>query len=136
MPGWSDIHGLDSESPEDRAGFEESATRVNRLIQAELDKGIPSNKIVIGGFSQGGALALHVALRSQQSFAACVALSSWVPLRKDYPAALSPAASKLPILQVMCNINNRTAAVFAFLICCLSTVVVAVQLVDITQQIK
>jgi lysophospholipase-2 len=100
MPGWSDIRNLDREAPEDHKGFDDSAARISRLIQAEIDGGIPAKKIAIGGFSQGGALALHVALRSSHSFAACVALSAWLPLREDYPAALSPASKNLPILQV------------------------------------
>ena len=56
MPGWSDIRGLDPSAPEDRDGFEESAARVRRLMQAEMDAGIPASRIMLGGFSQGGAL--------------------------------------------------------------------------------
>jgi predicted esterase len=56
MNGWSDISGLTETATEDRAGFEESAARVNGIIQQEIDKGIPASKIVVGGFSQGGAL--------------------------------------------------------------------------------
>lgn len=100
MPGWSDILGLDSNAPEDRKGFDASAARINRIIQQELDGGVPASKIVVAGFSQGGALALHVALRSQHSLGGCVALSTWVPLHADFPAALSPAAAHLKILQV------------------------------------
>lgn len=59
MPGWSDILGLDISSPEDKTGFEESRSRVNALVEKEIAAGIPASKIVIAGFSQGGALALH-----------------------------------------------------------------------------
>ena len=45
--------GYDMEADEDSKGFEESTARVNALIKVELDKGIPSNKILLGGFSQG-----------------------------------------------------------------------------------
>ena len=72
MNGWSDINGLDMESLEDREGFNKSTARMNRIIQAEVDKGILSKNIAVGGFSQGGALALHLSLRSPQSFAGCV----------------------------------------------------------------
>lgn len=98
--GWSDIYGLDMESPEDKEGFTQSAERVNHIIQQELDKGIPPNKIVVAGFSQGGALALHVALRSSHTLGGCIALSTWVPFRKEYPAALSSTAENLRVLQV------------------------------------
>lgn len=106
MPGWSDIFGLDMEAAEDKAGFGESAARVEALIKLEMDKGIASNKILLGGFSQGGALALHISLRSPLTLAGCVALSSWLPLRKDFPAALSPAAKTLPIFQVHGNADQ------------------------------
>jgi len=100
MPGWSDIFGLDMEAAEDKKGFDESAARVNSLIQAEIDKGVAPSKILVGGFSQGGALALHVSLRSPLALAGCVALSTWLPMRADFPAALSSPAKTLPVLQV------------------------------------
>lgn len=99
MNGWSDIIGLDADSPEDRVGFDESAARVKALIDQELAKGISSNKILIGGFSQGGALALHISLRWSTPLAGCVALSTWLPFRADYPMALSGASKSLPIFQ-------------------------------------
>lgn len=100
MNGWTDIHGLSMDAKEDRDGFNLAATRVNKIIQAEIDKGIPASKIAIGGFSQGGALALHVSLRSPNAYAGCVALSTWLPLRDDYPEAMSTAAKTMPIFQV------------------------------------
>ena len=74
MNGWSDITGLDAVSPEDREGFTSSANRVNDMIQREIDGGISSKNIVVAGFSQGGALALHVALRSEHQLGGCIAL--------------------------------------------------------------
>jgi predicted esterase len=100
MPGWSDIYGLDDRVNEDKVGFDESKVRVEKIVQTEIDNGIESKRIVIAGFSQGGALAFHTALRSPHSIGGCVALSTWVPFSADYPAALSPAASSLKILQV------------------------------------
>ena len=52
------------------------------------------------GFSQGGAIALHVALRSPVPLGGCVALSTWLPLRSEYPKALSPHARSVKILQI------------------------------------
>ena len=98
--GWSDIYGLSSSDREDRTGFDESAARVNTLLQQEIDKGIAPARIVIAGFSQGGALAFHTALRSAHTLGGIVALSTWVPLRDDYPASFSSAMSTVPILQV------------------------------------
>ena len=59
MPGWSDIFGLDESTEEDKSGFEESRARIDKIIESELGNGIPSRRIVVAGFSQGGALALH-----------------------------------------------------------------------------
>lgn len=107
MPGWSDIFGLDHNANEDREGFEESRERVHRLIQKEIDNNIEGSNIVIGGFSQGGALALHVALRHPTvSFGGCVALSTWLPLRADFPDALSGRASNLRIFQAHGSADN------------------------------
>lgn len=108
MNGWSDIHGLSMDATEDREGFDLAAARINTIIQSEIEKGIPASKIAIGGFSQGGALALHVSLRSPNSFAGCVALSTWLPLRDDYPEKMSPAAKSLPIFQVNYNSSKMT----------------------------
>jgi predicted esterase len=101
MSAWSDIKGCTADAAEDRRGIEESATCIKKLIQAEIDRGVSPDRIAVGGFSQGGALALHICLRIGVSLAGCVSLSAWLPLRRDYPRALSVAASKsLKILQV------------------------------------
>lgn len=92
--------GLDISTEEDRTGLDDSATRVNSMIEAEIARGIAADRVVVGGFSQGGALALHVSLRSGRKLAGCVAFSTWVPLHKDYPQALSETSKSLPILQV------------------------------------
>lgn len=98
--GWFDIYDLDENSPEDEEGFAESSKRINAFIQAEVDKGISPQNIVVAGFSQGGAVALHTTLRSAYSLGGCIALSTWLPFRSQYPESLSPAATKLPVLQV------------------------------------
>jgi len=99
MTGWSDIYGLDQTSPEDKDGFEQSAARIHKIIKSEVEKGISPSKIVVGGFSQGGALAFHVGLRSPYPLGGCVAFSTWVPLSHEYPSALAPSATTLPIFQ-------------------------------------
>ena len=101
MPGWSNIYGLDASSQEDKEGFTSSAERVNALIQSEIDVGIAPHNICVGGFSQGGALALHVSLRSAHQLGCCVALSTWLPFRDEYPTALPATLNKaMPVLQV------------------------------------
>lgn len=98
MPGWFDILGLSSDASEDAAGLSAAAERVEAIMAAEVAAGIPPERIVLAGFSQGGALALHVALRTSLSLAGCVALSSWLPLRAEYPGALAASAPALKFM--------------------------------------
>lgn len=91
---------MDENSPEDTIGFADSTRRIDNFIQSEIDKGIPPQRIVVGGFSQGGAVALHTALRSSHSLGGCIALSTWLPFRDQYPNAMSAVASNLRVLQV------------------------------------
>ena len=91
MPGWSNIFGLDLTSPEDREGFDATSRRIHTIVQAEIDRGLPPERVVVGGFSQGGAAALHFSLRCPHALGGVVAFSTWLPLRSDYPGALSPS---------------------------------------------
>lgn len=97
MRAWYDLFGLTVGSHEDEAGIIETQTIIEQLIQGELDKGIPSHKIVIAGFSQGGAIALHTALRYQQPLAGVIALSTYLPLKSSFPNERSPQNQQTPI---------------------------------------
>lgn len=85
MRGWYDIYALGSLQREDAAGIRESAQAVQALIQQQLDAGIPAHRIVLAGFSQGAAIALHTALRYPQTLGGVIALSGYLPL----PASLA-----------------------------------------------
>ncbi|QVL45973.1 MAG: dienelactone hydrolase family protein [Methylophilaceae bacterium] len=98
MRAWYDLFGLTLGSPEDVAGIAETQRNIEQLIQAELDKGMPSHQMVIAGFSQGGAIALHTALRYQQPLAGVIALSTYLPLQSHFPAQKSPQNQQTPIL--------------------------------------
>lgn len=71
---------------EDVEGIKRAASSVHSLIEEELKAGIPSTRIVIGGFSQGGALSLYSSLRTPHTLAGVVALSCWLPLHASFPA--------------------------------------------------
>lgn len=107
MPAWSDIRSIAADGPEDKQGLDASAARVQALLDKEKEKGIPSESMVVAGFSQGGALALHLCMRTADRLAACVSCSSWLPLAKDYPAAQG-AGSKAgtPVLQCHGDVDN------------------------------
>ncbi|CAB1321043.1 unnamed protein product, partial [Coregonus sp. 'balchen'] len=70
------------------------------IIDHEAKNGIPANRVMLGGFSQGGALSLYTALTCQQQLAGVVALSCWLPLHKSFPQAASASGNRdMPILQ-------------------------------------
>ncbi|EAW86746.1 lysophospholipase I, isoform CRA_d, partial [Homo sapiens] len=85
MPSWFDIIGLSPDSQEDESGIKQAAENIKALIDQEVKNGIPSNRIILGGFSQGGALSLYTALTTQQKLAGVTALSCWLPLRASFP---------------------------------------------------
>ncbi len=66
MPAWFDLLSLDPNGTEDEAGIKKSFSRISALIEAEINSGIPPANIVLGGFSQGGALALYTGLRLKE----------------------------------------------------------------------
>jgi len=83
MPSWFDLLSLDPAGKEDEAGIKKAAQLVDLIIEEELKTGIPSERIMIGGFSQGGALSLYTALHTKHKLAGVVALSCWFPLHKQ-----------------------------------------------------
>ncbi|XP_028675817.1 acyl-protein thioesterase 2 [Erpetoichthys calabaricus] len=100
MPSWFDLMGLSPESPEDEPGIKKASENLKAIIDHEIKNGIPANRIIIGGFSQGGALSLYTALTSQHKLAGVLALSCWLPLHKTFPQAASNTANKdIAILQ-------------------------------------
>lgn len=83
MPAWFDLHqlsNLTSSEYDDEPGLLASVASVDQLVQAEVDSGIPENKVVVGGFSQGGAIALLSGLVGGRKLAGVVGLSTWVVL--------------------------------------------------------
>ncbi len=75
MRAWYDIIGIDRRSAEDARGINESAEAISALIHREHARGINSDHILVAGFSQGGAMALHLATRHHDRFAGVIALS-------------------------------------------------------------
>ena len=97
MRAWYDIIGLDRDSVQDERGLAESAQRVGALIQRENERGIPTGRIVLAGFSQGGALSLYLGARYAQSLAGIVALSCYLPVAQKLATEASPANRATPI---------------------------------------
>ncbi|HEY9183282.1 MAG TPA: alpha/beta fold hydrolase [Gammaproteobacteria bacterium] len=97
MRAWYDVFGWGRNVPEDSAGIRASAAAVTRLIDREVDRAIPSERIVLAGFSQGGAIALHTALREPRRLAGVLALSTYLPLAGSLAAERTQANAAVPI---------------------------------------
>jgi phospholipase/carboxylesterase len=92
MRAWFDIRGLDFEGNVDEKGIAESVDQVEALVAREKERGIDSRRIVLAGFSQGGAIALHVALRHPEPLGGVVALSTYLP---PWPGGRAGTAGRL-----------------------------------------
>lgn len=99
MRGWYDIRELSIRTVEDAAGIQEAQTSLLELIENEKARGVPSHRIFLAGFSQGGAIALYTGLRYREPLAGIVALSTYVPLSDRLAAERSEANAAIPIFQ-------------------------------------
>jgi len=89
---------LENSSDEDEAGIKAAAKNVHAWIEEEIKNGIPSERILLGGFSMGGGLALYAGFTFDKPLAGIVALSAWLPLHKQLPGE-HQANRKTPIFQ-------------------------------------
>ncbi|XP_065670744.1 acyl-protein thioesterase 1 isoform X2 [Hydra vulgaris] len=98
MPSWFDIYSLDKDSKADEEGIQNSSKELKKLITKEEENGIPSDRILVGGFSQGGVVALYTLLTYEKKLAGCMGLSTYMPLHKKFPS--------------MCNEINKATEIF------------------------
>lgn len=97
MRAWYDIVGIDRRSAEDFEGIKASAAAIAGLIKNENDRGVPTNRIVLAGFSQGGAMALHLGTRHPETLAGIIALSCYLPLSHELEKERAAANQATPI---------------------------------------
>ena len=97
MRAWYDIIGFDADAPQDEAGLRRSQAMVEALLKREKERGIPANRIVLAGFSQGCAMALLAGLRHGERLAGIVGLSGYLPLAGKTEAERSEANRGTPI---------------------------------------
>ena len=96
MPAWYDILQLGG-GVEDEAGIRESQAAIEKLISIQKQQGIPARKIVLAGFSQGGAIALQTSLRQPERLAGVMALSTYLPLGAKLAAERQAINNDLPV---------------------------------------
>ena len=97
MRAWYDITGVDLTSRADLAGVRTSEAQVRALVEREIDRGVPASRIVVAGFSQGGVIALHTALRYPERLAGIAALSTYLVRSEELAAEASTANRDVPI---------------------------------------
>ena len=99
MRGWYDIKSSNLLEMEDIKSITESSGLIHNYIDTEIKKGISSNKIILAGFSQGGAIALHAGLRYPSELAGLLALSTYLPIPKNLKKETSNH-KKMPIMMM------------------------------------
>ena len=96
MRAWYDVMSLDRSGPQDEAGIRDSATSLTQLIKRENDRGVDASRIVLAGFSQGGAIAMHTAMRFSHRLAGLMALSTWMPLESTISEEVVESSESQP----------------------------------------
>lgn len=97
MRAWYDIIGIDRHSAQDEAGIRASYAAVKQLILRENERGIPTERIVLAGFSQGGAMALFIGTRYPQKLAGIIGLSCYMLLADSFDKERTQANQSTPI---------------------------------------
>eukprot|EP01133_Synstelium_polycarpum_P013337 gene13337-15684_t len=98
MPGtaWFDITSLSVGGKEDQVNLEKNRAQINEIIQSEIKAGIPADRIMLGGFSQGAALSLYSAYQSDVKLAGCVMMSGFAP-STSLPQKMRPDNKSIPL---------------------------------------
>jgi phospholipase/carboxylesterase len=97
MRAWYDIYAADLANRADVLGVAQSQAHVEALIAREKARGVDARRIVLAGFSQGGAIALHTGVRHAERLAGIVALSTYLPMADRLPKEAAAANRDLPI---------------------------------------
>jgi phospholipase/carboxylesterase len=97
MRAWFDIVKIGLHQPRDLAGMQASRTAVEALVARERERGIPAERIVLAGFSQGGSVALFTGLQYQEKLAGIMALSTYLPVGEGVDVSIAPANQLTPI---------------------------------------
>lgn len=99
MPSWYDILTLsESDEREDEKGLMQSRDSIMKIVEDEMrSTGVPSERIIVGGFSQGGAVSLLTGLTSPLQLAGVISLSAYMPIRKHFLDNLGPHAKQTPV---------------------------------------
>ncbi len=106
MRAWYDLSSADLARGEDDPGIRDSERQVRELLAREIERGIPSSRIVLAGFSQGGAMALHTGLRYEDPLAGILALSCYLPLASTLLVERQQANARTSIFMAHGSLDN------------------------------
>jgi phospholipase/carboxylesterase len=101
MRAWYDITAFTPEGRADTKGLADTSRRVAKYIELEKQRGVPASRVILAGFSQGGATALHIGLRFPERLAGLLAISCYLPFPARLAAEKTTANANLPVL--MCH---------------------------------
>jgi len=97
MPAWYDLQDTEIGRQHDEQGILQSANSIQAFIHRENERGIANNRIILAGFSQGGAMALHIGLRQREALAGLLALSCYLPLPEKAKPEVQTNSLKTPV---------------------------------------
>lgn len=106
MRAWYDIYGLANNSQQDEAGIRQMTATISHLIESQNKLGIKCERILLAGFSQGGAMVLHTALRYKEKLAGILALSTYLPLRDKLANEANHINANIPIFMAHGSFDN------------------------------
>lgn len=113
MRAWFDIIALQLNAPQDLSGMKATQQLIEKLIAKEIQVGIPANKIVLAGFSQGGAMALYCGLRYDKTLAGMLGLSTFLPTIDKLAQEKHTANQHTPIMLMHGTYDNVLPIQFA-----------------------
>lgn len=105
MRAWYDIYSLSDFTQEDEKGIAQTQRSINQLIEEEVSNGVPSHRIILAGFSQGGATALYTGLRYSKPLKGIIALSTYLPFANQLAAEMSVVNQKISIFMAHGNLD-------------------------------
>jgi len=115
MRAWYDIKGMQIADRQDEVGIRESMLQLEALIAREVERGIPSQRIFLAGFSQGAAMVLCGGLRQARQLAGIVALSGYLPLEQQLLAERSETNAGIPVFMAHGSVDPVVPQVLGIL---------------------
>lgn len=106
MRAWYDIRNVDLQRQEDEQGVRNSQQAIETLIEEQIDLGFTPERMVLAGFSQGGAITYQAGLRGKRKLAGLIALSTYLPCENTFDQEFKPSHADMPVLAIHGSQDN------------------------------